>query len=308
MTETAIGDDVVRAALVEACPGVRVGGIRRLDGGHTSRQWVADTDEGRLLVKTPVRDPDPEHLRGLIAATRRAAEGGVPVVRFRAFVPRSDRLGAPLLVQEFQEGTPAADAWDGMDGGQRLAFAAELGRLVGRVHACAGDWYGDVLGTVKYPDARAFLHAHIDGKLAQAPGDLTSAGRDRLGAALHRAVDAVGGDDGARLVHRDMWPPNLLLRDGRIVCLLDFEHGKYADRFMEFGKLDEHVFAGFAEGRAAFLAAYDEVCPLPADWPARIRLGNAIHSLATCVYFRRWNPRFAARYAAELEEWLAGSA
>ncbi|MEV0809185.1 hypothetical protein [Micromonospora sp. NPDC050200] len=82
MTEETVGTHVVRSALVEACPGMRVADIRRLDAGYTSRQWVADTDEGPLLVKTPIRDTDPEHLRRLVATTRRAAESGVPVVRF----------------------------------------------------------------------------------------------------------------------------------------------------------------------------------------------------------------------------------
>jgi hypothetical protein len=111
MAEAVITSDFVCSALVEACPGTRIAGIRQLDAGYTSRHRVADTDEGPLLVKTPVRDTDPEHLRRLIATTRRAGEGGVPVVRFRAFVPRSTALQRPMLVQEFQEGTPADEAW-----------------------------------------------------------------------------------------------------------------------------------------------------------------------------------------------------
>ncbi|MER7006567.1 aminoglycoside phosphotransferase family protein [Dactylosporangium sp. NPDC000555] len=307
MTEETIGIDVVRGALVEACPGVRVGGIRRLEAGYTSRQWVADTDEGPLLVKTPVREKDPEHLRRLIATTRRASEGGVPVVRFRAFVPWSAPLGAPLLVQEYQDGTPANDAWESMDPARRLAFAGDFGRLVGRIHACRGPWFGDVLGTETYPDVRAYLHALVDARLAEAPEDLTSAGRGGVAAALHRAIDGVDPDCVPSLTHGDLWRQNLVLRDGRIACVLDFEHGRYADRFLDFGKLDEHVFAGFPEGREAFLEAYDEVCARPEDWQSRVRLGNAVHALSMSVYFLRWTPRFAPQYVRELDEWLAGA-
>ncbi|MGI5241078.1 phosphotransferase family protein [Dactylosporangium sp. CA-139066] len=290
------------AALAEACPGLRVDGVRALDAGHTSRQWVADTDEGRLLVKTPVRDKDPEHLRKLIATTRRAAEGGVPVVRFRAFVPHSAALGAPLLVQEYQEGEPADAAWPAMDAAARLAFAEDLGRLVARVHACTGPWFGDVLGVERYPDARAHLHAIVDSRLAKAPAEFTAAGRAGLGDALHRAVEATApAGEAPALTHGDLWRQNLILRGGRIACLLDFEHGRYADRFLDFGKLDEHVFP---EGREAFLAAYDEVFPLPEGWAGRVRLGNAIHALSMAVYFLRWEPRFVAEYVAELDAWL----
>jgi aminoglycoside phosphotransferase (APT) family kinase protein len=297
--------DAVRSALVEACPGIRVSEIRRLDAGHTSKQWVADTDEGPLLAKTPVRNTDPEHLRRLIATTRRAAESGVPVVRFRAFVPRSTALEAPLLVQEYQEGTPANDAWEAMDATQRMAFVGELGRLVGRIHSCSGPWFGDVLGTEKHSDIRAFLHALVDAQLAQAPEDITSVGRDGLSAAMHRAVDAVPPDDAPALTHGDLWRQNVVLRDGRIACLLDFEHGRYSDRFLDFGKLDEHIFHDFPDGRPVFLDAYDEECALPSDWESRVRLGHAIHALSMGVYFLRWTPKWAPQYVGELEEWLA---
>lgn len=293
------------AALREACPGVRIDDVRRLDAGYTSRQWIADTDEGRLLVKRPDREPDPEHLRRLIAATRRAAEGGVPVVRFRALLAHSEHLGGPVLVQEFQEGTPAADAWAGMDQAARLDFAADLGRLVGRVHACAGPWFGDPLGAERHPDGRADLHALVDARLAGAPEDFTRAGRTALSAALHRAVEAIVPDMVPALTHGDLWLPNLLLRDGRIACLLDFEHARYSDRFLDFGKLDEHVFAGFPEAREAFLRAYDETHPLPPGWTARADLADAVHNLSMAVYFRRWHPEFVPEYTGKLDRWLA---
>jgi aminoglycoside phosphotransferase (APT) family kinase protein len=303
-----ITSDAVRSALTEACPGTRIAGLWQLDAGYTSRQWVADTDEGPLLVKTPVRDTDPEHIRRLIATTRRASEGGVPVVRFRAFVPRSAALKRPVLVQEFQEGSPADHAWESMGPAERTRFAENLGQVVGRVHSCSGPWFGDVLGTEKYPDSPSFLHALVDSRLAESPEDLSSVGRGGLSLALHRAVDALPVDDLPSLTHGDLWRQNIILRDGRITCLLDFEHGRYADRFLDFGKLDEHVFGGFPEGRAAFLAAYDEVCPLPADWESRVRLGHAVHALSMAVYFLRWTPKWAPQYVRELEEWLAARA
>ncbi|GAA2335011.1 aminoglycoside phosphotransferase family protein [Dactylosporangium salmoneum] len=297
--------DAIGEALRKACPGLRIDAIRRLDAGYTSRQWVADTDEGPLLAKTPVRDKDPEHLRGLIATTRRAAEGGVPVVRYRAFAAYSAPLDGPLLVQEYQKGIPADAAWATMSAPERLAFAAELGELVGRVHSCAGEWFGDVLGRTRHADAATSLHALIDARLAEAPRDLLAAGNERLAAALHRAVDRVACDDPPALTHGDLWRPNLIMRDGRIACLLDFEHGRYADRFLDFGKLDEHIFTAFPEGREPFLTAYAALCPLPDDWPERVRLAHALHALSMAVYFLRWSPALAPEYVGILGAWLA---
>ncbi|WP_433220156.1 phosphotransferase family protein [Dactylosporangium sp. CS-047395] len=300
-----IGLEDVRSALLEACPGLVVADIRPLEAGYTSRQWVADTDEGPLLAKTPVRNPDPSHMRRLIAATRRAADGGVPVVRFRALVPHSAFVGGPLLVQEFQDGTPADAAWESMSPAARLGFAAELGTVVGRIHACTGPWFGDILaGGEAFTTVHDFLRARVDAQLAKAPGVLAADLLDRAGPALHAAISSVPSDAVPSLVHGDLWRPNFLLRDGRIGCVLDFEHGRWGDRFLDFGKLDEHIFAAYPEGRDPFLRAYDAVLPLPGDWEARVRLGTAIHNLATAVYFARWNPEYVPEYVDGLTAWL----
>jgi Ser/Thr protein kinase RdoA (MazF antagonist) len=176
---------------------------------------------------------------------------------------------------------------------------------VGRVHSCTGPWFGDVLGVETHPDVRSFLHAVVDSRLAGAPEDFTSAGRGGVAAAVHRAVDEVPLDVAPALTHGDLWRQNVVLRDGGIACLLDFEHGRYSNRFLDFGKLDEHIFDEFPEGRAAFLDAYDEVCALPADWESQVRLGRAIHALSMSVYFLRWTPKWAPQYVRELEQWLA---
>ena len=66
-----------------------------------------------------------------------------------------------------------------------MRFAEDLGQVVGRLHACSGPWFGDVLGTEKHRDGASFLHALVDSRLADAPEDLTSAGRGGVAAALH---------------------------------------------------------------------------------------------------------------------------
>jgi len=49
----------------------------------------------------------------MIYATRLASEVGVPVVRFRAFLPESRATGTPVVVQEFVAGERASDVWPG---------------------------------------------------------------------------------------------------------------------------------------------------------------------------------------------------
>ena len=155
--------------------------------GYTSSHWLARTDEGDLLVKFPIRDPEPERMRAMIYATRLANEAGVPVTRFRAFVPASRATGTPVVVQEFVAGDRASDLWPSLSAAQRC-------RLAG----------------------------------------------------LDPAIPP-------SLVHGDLWWENVVINRGSVCRLLDFEHARFADRFLDFGKLDELVFDGWAKGRAAFL-------------------------------------------------------
>lgn len=302
MTAPALDD--VRAALRRACPGIDVSSVRMLDAGHTSSQWVAETDEGPLLVKVPRRQPEAEHLRRLLVSTRRAAEGGVPVVRFRALLGWHDELAGPVLVQEFQAGEPASAVWERSGDDHRLALSGELGRIVGQLHRIEGNWFGDPLGAERAPSWGLAVEAELDGLLGQVADDLT----DLVPAVRSASVAAVKAlDDSASvpaLTHGDLWLPNVLVRDGKVSCLLDFEHARYADRFRDFGKLDEHIFDGFPAGREAFLQSYQATCPLPADYRARIELGSLVHALTMHCYFRRWAPQWAPQYADQVRAWL----
>lgn len=296
--------DTIRDVLSLACVGIRIGEIHRLDAGRTSRQWVADTDEGPLLVKVPVRETDPEHQRHLVAATRLAAEAGVPTVRFRSVVAEAEGLGSPVLVQEFLAGDAADQVWDEMTVGERESLAVQLGTLLGDLHSAPRPWFGDVLGREYRADVRTWLTDAVHTRLRNAPEDIVPAGRERLAVAFEAAIERIPVDEPAALTHGDLWLPNLVVGHGRISGVLDFEHAAFGERFQDFGKLEEHLTGPHPEIRSALLMAYDARCPLPADWESRIELSRALNALSMCVYFSRWQPELAPEYASELAAWL----
>ncbi|MFG2227360.1 phosphotransferase family protein [Streptomyces sp. NPDC048644] len=298
----------IRNVLERECPGVRVTSVRSLDKGYTSKQWVAATDEGRLLVKVPQRERDPEHLRRLVSSAQVAAEHGVPVVRYRRLVPHEAALGGPVLIQEYQEGDAAGEVWESLDEDQRMVLIRDLGEVTGRLHAIVGPRFGDVLGGGKAATLEESVEAEVEALLPQAdPGLIGPADalRSALAAAVARLADAANVP---ALTHGDLWLPNLLVRDGRISCVLDFEHATYADRFRDFGKLDEHLFDAFPAGRDVFLASYAAACPLPDDWELRVGIGHVLHALNMHVYFLRWTPQWAPQYARQVREWLTENA
>ena len=300
---TAEDETTIRQVLERACPEVRVEALRPLDAGYTSDQWIADTDQGTLLVKVPLRNRDPEHFRRLVATTRLAAEHGIPVVRYRRLVEHDPAVDGPVLVQEFQAGDAAGDVWESLDEEGRKTLCRDLGDVVGRVHGIKGPTFGDVLG-----DGATTLRESVEEEVGSLLGGTAAFGD---GAAVRTAITAAVArlDSSASvpaLVHGDLWLPNFLVRAGRITCVLDFEHAVHADRFRDFGKLDEHVFDAFPAGRGVFLEAYATARPVPDDWERRVDVAHVLHALSMHVYFLRWSPEWAPQYARQVEAWLEG--
>lgn len=64
----------------------------------------------------------------------------------------------------------------------------------------------------------------------------------QIRAAFERAISALPDIPYASLVHADLYFDNVLVHEGSAVCLLDFEHACYADRFADFGKMRELLF------------------------------------------------------------------
>ncbi|WP_377267900.1 phosphotransferase family protein [Peterkaempfera sp. SMS 1(5)a] len=301
--EAAIG-----RVLSQACPGMRIHSLSQLSAGYTSSHWVADTDEGPLLVKVPQRDRDPEHLRRLMTNARVAAQHGIPVVRYRSLVPHDPALDGPVLIQEFHEGDTASDLWEALDDGGREALCRDLGDVVGRLHSITGPGFADVQGSGSATTLGSSVASEVDMLLDQAQADMLG-DSNAIRTAIATAVSQL--DDSAStpaLTHGDLWLPNFLVSDGRITCVLDFEHARYTDRFRDFGKLDEHIFDTFPAGRRAFLDSYAAACPLPDDWEQRVDLAHVLHALTMHVYFLRWTPQWAPQYAQQVKEWLANQA
>ncbi|MHB8246473.1 MAG: phosphotransferase family protein [Acidimicrobiales bacterium] len=303
-SEVAITEAQARDVLAEACPTTRIARIDSTTVGHTSRQWLARTDEGDLLVKFPARDLEPERTRAMIYATRIASEAGVPVVRFRAFLPVSHATGTPVVVQEFVAGERASDVWPSLDEARRREVAGQFGTAVGRVHLRAQGWFGDVLGATVQASPTEFIAAQVHALLAQVPTDLVPLGRAALADVFDRCIERLDPAISPSLVHGDLWWENVLLDGGSFHRLLDFEHARFGDRFSDFGKLDELVFHGWPSGRASFVERYEDLLSAPDDATLRTHLTHGYSDLSMYVYFARWTPKWVPVYSERLDSWM----
>ena len=273
-------DEVVSESIADA---------RRLPWGFTNESWLVTRSDGRRIVVTRYRDGRPGERTPALATVLRprlsAAGLPTPVVDLDLSNGRAD-----VIVTEYIDG----------DAGAALLSVASGPRLVGTVAGRA--WRSlqsvdpsglDVPRLWSEPDRlveRATLWA---GRLTS---ELTDGEVANLAAAIVALPTLLRGRSSS-LVHGDLVPVNILIRDGRLAALLDLGSTRIGDPLLDaawfrwivrYHHRAESVaaWAGFRDGasldnsspptrslldRLPSLRILELIDPLPADSPARAR-------------------------------------
>jgi len=197
----------------------RVDSVRQLEGGLSNLSVVVVTSAGRVVARHPTFElKGHPSLYGQAAAMTLARDAGLPV-------PAVVHVEDEMLVYEYVDGRPltAEDAASG------LAFQA--GELFARLHSIAGTGLGPVQADGTSPGWEN--DAWFSGVVNQAER-LLSAHRPTWG--INRA-DIEDASDllthlppmRSQLVHGDAGVGNLIVADGRIAAVIDFDNAWYGD-------------------------------------------------------------------------------
>ncbi|AFU03055.1 phosphotransferase family protein [Nocardia brasiliensis] len=293
----------VAGVLAQACPAARVTSIRPGPPSYSNCLWLAETVDGRLLVRIPGRSADPEYVRATVTATHLASAAGVPTVRYHEFVPQTP-LGLPVTIQEYLPGESGTAALRADRADLRL-LASTLGDWLGTLHGVRRETFGAVTGSGERTTWTAAATDQVETALRAVPEAALPASPATIAAAFARVVAELGPGEPASLVHGDLYLDNMLVDNGAPAALLDFEHAHYYDRFADFGKLSELLFEWWPGAEEPFLESYrDHFPPDPAD-EVRLRLGVGLYALNQTAYFARWQPELVGEYRTRLGKWLA---
>ena len=263
------------ALIQPAAPGRRVIEATPTEGGLANTNIRVRLDDGTsLLVRIPTRDPDGWARE---AALHRTMAGIAPRLLSAAGRSAIDR---PVLILEWIEGDRLERVAPALADTALAVLAREMGTSLAAIHAMrfatTGSLGADLVVATPFPVGAAGLSAFLERCLVDGRGG------GRLGAGLTQAILTLAAREGHRLdaalgppclVHADFHGSNILIRDGRVAAILDWEFAFAGDALFDFANITRSPLgqrAGFADALASGYRAAGGI--LPDDWPRLARL------------------------------------
>ena len=219
-------EDVSRA--VHAADFGRVDKLRPAGAGTRNDVWIVDTTKGQVVVRLL---QDDSRLRMETRVLTLALSAGLPVATclWSAVEPR------PVIIQSALRGSRLADIEP------PFALLGELTSLLRRIHAIPIEEGFGTLSADLHGAEHSLPQWFTDRVRNEASGVSTTREDDQLlGAALARfdAGEALLSRQKPGLVHGDIQPFNVLVEDGRITGIIDWEAAKSGPPALDFGWWD----------------------------------------------------------------------
>lgn len=235
---------------------------------------LADGREAVLKIAPPPGAEVMTYERDLmateVACMRLAASNpAIPVPLVLGADDSLERCDAPYVFMERRPGEVLSSARDALAPEEVAALHRQVGRIVRELHGITGPWFGypghPGLRADDWPTAfERIVGSVLDDAVAR-DVDLGHP-VDDLRATVRRHHDDLAEVTTPRLVHWDLWDPNVLVRDGEVTGVIDFERCLWGDPLMEaqfrpfFGPGVTAPMEGY--GRTSFTPAEERRCDL----------------------------------------------
>ncbi|MEU5154698.1 phosphotransferase [Glycomyces sp. NPDC021274] len=260
------------------------GAAQPLPGGEDNINARVATDRGDVVVREYVRS-DPAKAGAELALVAHLAGGGFPTpAPFTADngEPFALVAGKPIAVFPFASGeVPPAMTPD---------LAEQSGALLARMHTATAGW----------ADARILVTDRIGVLETAASSDVALHGADKWRKEVRDFLDgnaealALLGEQPAGPLHHDLHRQNLLVEDGRVTAVLDFDELNRGPLILDLARVlqyasleqpDRRLPAAIAE---AALAGYQRVRPLSATELALLPVAFDLAGIVDAAGFIMW--------------------
>jgi len=296
--------DTIVAAICER-ENLRANTITRLSGGQINHVYLVDD---RYIVRIGARENACRRLKRETALLQSLVHD-LPVPRVLALGQHKDYA---YQVQTFIEGEPLHHLWPDLPPGQKAHLVGELATYLQTLHANAYPGFGPHGDEDHHQSWSEFCKANFYNTLADfqalnlvIPPAILKKITDNFKHHKHvlHAAEPV-------LVHGDLWPGNILVNNGSISAILDFEFAAQAPRDYElmlieqfclypndFAEEDNAIYttADFADFFQLLKQHYPALFAVR-DLRERLNLYHIIYSLEACVAWQKTQPQTKERY------------
>ncbi|MGV0806598.1 phosphotransferase family protein [Mycolicibacterium setense] len=268
---------------LERLTGAPVTSLRRLSAGASRETWAVDAGgRGLILRRDPPESPDAAGMAREADCFRACARAGIPVPALLAHGDGTNGIGSPFLLMERLDGETlphrllGSERWAAV----RPKLAHQCGTILGRIHGLD-------------PAELAQLEVRGDA-LTRLRETHASFGEDRPAMELifRRLAQTRPEPVPAAVVHGDFRNGNLLIDDGGVRAVLDWELAHIGDPREDLGWLCARAWRfGAAPEVGGFgsldelLAGYVEVTGSSVD-PAAVRWWEAYACAQWAVFCR----------------------
>jgi Ser/Thr protein kinase RdoA (MazF antagonist) len=248
-------------------PDLDLTGIAPLDGGAVHSNYALRTADGRDLVLKVYREE---------LGWKRDKEAFLfRLIRDRLPIPRVVHTGPGLMVMTRLPGTAARFTDD-----DPVGVSRQLGGILNELHEIELEGFGYFETQVidPQPSNVEFVRRRMETKLRKGPAAL----REPIARHFAAHDNSLSGCKTAVLCHNDAHDANVLVEDGRITGLVDWENAVAADPLLDLAKS-----WAFSDGRSeetlnALMEGYGSV---RADWEEAFDLYVIDHLLELWVWF-----------------------
>lgn len=253
------------------------------DGGLTYTFTIQDSSTTYVIKFAP---DDGGHLaKGASVYNKLEGAVGIPVPEVYAVETEPTGIPSPYAVVEHVEGEEltSISQFKSLPREVKCELLREMGRTLGRLHTeTRYDAYGSLSvdqNNGLYVDEEASdwatYYCDMYEKCAhKGEGSPVDEVAQHAFDFFTSAVTNIEPDDGPVLLHGDYTPDNLIIEDGRIQAVLDWEHATVGCRSREAWEVEENVVNIFAtkeiraDLRDSLWAGYDEAAPLTENFEA----------------------------------------
>jgi len=291
-----ISPETIEQLVLQTFPQASVVTCRRLEGGVTNLNYALQLDNPTAEVALRVYQPDtPQDTldKEIYVLRVTMPETGVPTPRIIHFDDSRTLVDRPYAVLNLLPGEPLEKVLPNMDELDQEAVGYEMGRYLAKLHSIPLEQFGEFLG--QDPLASASEKAYTVARLTEwldtcQENDLLD---EPAIAKLRRFVERTRAlnRESACFVHGDYHQGNITVKEGvagfHVTGVFDFEHAQGWSPEWDMATLLSHVSDEHPALAKGFLDGYADTTGLPQDLWERLRVYQAVGSIALVVHAHR---------------------